>query len=425
MKFLNKILAKVLKLLISIKEIFTKETLNKFLSLSSNILSVGNSNNVMQMAASLTYYTLITIIPMFSLIVPIMNSIGISDYFFMEIHFILTGIIGNSHASQFIEVLRTFTTNSASLGILSALIFLFSSTRLINRVFTSTNNIYKAPNKPTTSNTITHILFNLVFFIVVIMFVAFFVFTKARILEDLSKTPEGFNSFAFKLLHSKFLSFIILNLVLFSLIVFVPNIYVKLRNALYGTLFSSISIMIITTLSSKFVYFLYRNSTIIYGSSVSILVLLFCAYWIWVIVFFGVTISYVTQYNPDIENKSVRSIAEHIINETEMLCIIARSFENSNGGVFLYELCEKLHLSSYEIIAMADKFIEAKIIYPIGKLKTRRYCIAIPPQKITVYFVLNVIFGTYKKTEKNDAIYSLIQNKLTEVFSTKTLTEYM
>ena len=82
-----------------------------------------------------------------------------------------------------------------------------------------------------------------------------------------------------------------------------------------------------------------------------------------------------------------------------------------------------LRLPSYAVIYIADQFVSAGLIYPVGKLKNRIYSLSLPPEKISVYFILDIIIGKNEKSEYGAELVESIKEQLSHNFSKVTLND--
>lgn len=384
------------------------------------------ANDVLKTSASFIYYTLVTAVPFLALFVPVLNMLGSIDSFYMVIERILGTVIGEEYAHTLANQIASYASNTVSLGVVSILVFFASSILLINRIYTEINSIYKTPRTKDKDNLFKRFFSYVVFLIVFIIFVSVFLFSISKIIATVDEELHFISlSWLYKLFTSNIFRIIMVFLVIYGAISMIPRVYVNGRSALYGTIFAEIGIFVLSVLLRMFVNVLFRKSSIIYGSVASLFVFLFWLYWMWNIFLIGVIISYVSQYHPEESKSTEVPISSRIERGINMMSILGISFMNATGGVNLSTLASELHLPSYEIISIADKFIDGGLIYPIGKLKNRVYCLAIPPEKISIYYMVKLIMGSGESHDVGGKVVEELDKNLAEVTTTKTLAELL
>lgn len=405
---------------------FFKNTL-KFDKVNAFISEVFYSfriNRCTKTAASLIYYTLITVVPFLALFLPILNMLGTTQLFYDMLERFFASIGGVRNAENIISSLSEYLKNSKSLGVVSMIVFFYSSLLLINNIYVSINNIYRTPTIHDRQNIFRRFFSYIVFLIVFIVVASIFVFSRDKVIAVLDSEISGFSfAWLYRLLSSKIFNVCLTFCVFFFSILLIPQVYVKPLYASIGALISTCGIYFLTFLLSTFVSVLFRKSSVIYGSVSSVFVFLFWLYYSWIIVLLSITVSYVAQYRPEKNKETSRTMETEIRDMISLIKTIASSFVASKGGVSLASLSEKLHISSYEVIKMADKYVNAGIIYPIGKMKKRQYSMALPPEKISINFLLSIILGKTETGVESEPVLAEIYSLLADNFSTSTLAE--
>lgn len=397
-------------------------TLKKMVIFTKEVVLSVNHYNVFKTSASMIYYTLVTAVPFLALLVPILNMLGSSESFYLVLERFLGNIIGEEYANALASHIVLYTSNTATLGVLSTFVFFYSSILLINKIYKEINHIYQTPKTKDKDNLFKRFFSYVVFLIVFIIFVAVFLFSIGRIVRVIDNELTFISlSWISTVINSLTFRIIIVFLVLYGAICMIPKVYVSGKDALYGAVFAEIGIFLLSTIMQRFVNVLFRKSSVIYGSVASIFVFLFWLYWVWNIFLIGVTISYVAQYRPDSNKSGNTSIAAIIERSINMMSILGISFMNATGGVTLSTLARELHLPSYEVLSMADKLVEGGLIYPIGKLKNRMYALALPPDKISVYFMVKIILGSSEGNDIGAKVLDSIDRSLADISSVSTL----
>lgn len=414
------------KRLIQIVYCFFTETI-RFDKCINFIKEVRNSfvdNAITKTSSSFIYYTLIAVVPFFALLIPILDTLGSVSVFYDMTERFFSTIVGSEYAHVLASYLVSYTKNAVSLGIVNTTVFFFSSILLINRIFVAINGIYKAPYNGKHENLVKRFFSYMVFLVIFIIFLSIFVFSINSFITALDKELEFISlSWINRLIGSRIFKLVAIFFTLYGMICLIPKVYVSSKYAIIGALFSETGIVILTLLLRLFVNVIFRKSSIIYGSVASVLVFLFWLYWVWTIFLLGVNISYVAQYHPEKNSERIASVSDIIANMANFICLIATSFKSASGGVKLSTAAQVLRLPSYEVIYIADQFVSAGLIYPVGKLKNRIYCLSLPPEKISVYFILDIIIGKNEKSEYGAELVESIKEQLSHNFSKVTLND--
>lgn len=399
-----------------------KFRLDKCVSFIKEVYYSFEENAIVKTSSSFIYYTLIAIVPFFALLIPILDALGSVSVFYDMIERFFETVVGPDYAHILASYLASYTQNAVSLGIVSTTVFFFSSILLINRIFVAINGIYKTPYNGEHENIIKRFFSYMVFLVIFVIFLCIFVFSINSFIVALDKEIK-FMSFSWiiNIIGSRIFKYTAIFFALYGMICLIPKVYVSSRCAVIGALFSEMGILLLTLLLRLFVNVIFRKSSIIYGSVASVLVFLFWLYWVWTIFLLGVNISYVAQYHPEKNSEKRDSISNIVGNMANFMCLIASSFESASGGVKLSTASQMLHLPSYEIIRIADQFVNAGLIYPVGKLKKRLYCLSLPPEKISLYYILDIIFGKNENKGYGDELVENIKEQLSHSFSKLTL----
>ncbi len=342
------------------------------------------------LASSIVYTTLISLVPFLTFIVSILTAFQAFNNVLFNVQELLIEQFGTVAGTELANMLNGFIRNAGGLGTVGLISFLVTSVILINRVWITINQIYRVPMH---RNRIARFVRFVTIMIIGTLLLAAY-FSINSFLSRWFMNLVGFTIFSqwFYLIITVIGPWLLIWLVLFLLIFFVPSTRVKFRSALLGSVCGMVGFQVANLLFSK-VVINFINYSSIYGSLASILVMLFWIFFLWVIIFASVEIAYVHQYLPDIEKK--RGIGEppalKTANGLNVLLLIAGRFENGSGPVNARDIARILRIPDRTLFSFLELFVTAGLILPIDRLG-RSYIAAKPLAPVPVAEVLDLLF---------------------------------
>ena len=221
-------------------------------------------------AASLSFFTIFSILPIIALLIAIISSLElVQNYLDVFVKYTFD-ILNPTHSEDFIKTFQNYISNSSKLGWLGILYMLFVFIMFFKDYEYIVNKIHHAKRKPLLQS----------FF-----FYLFFLVTLPLMLAAVNIALSFYNNTIFNWL----ITFSFAWLVFFGLFKLSVNRFVHTKAAAISSL---ITLIILSITKNLFIYYVVYNKTYttIYGS---LAILLFSFFWIyisWVIYLYGMKI---------------------------------------------------------------------------------------------------------------------------------------
>ena len=235
-------------------------------------------------AASLSFFTIFSILPIIALLIYIISSLELTqEYLDVFINYIFD-ILNPTHSKEFLESFQNYISNSNQLGILGLLYMLFVFIMFFKDYEYIVNKIHNAKRKP--------LLQSFFFYLI-------FLITLPLMLAVLNIALSFYqNTFL-----NWFTTFIFAWFIFFGLFKLSVNKPISSKAAAISSLFT---LIVLSITKNLFVYYVIYNKTYttIYGS---LAILLFSFFWIyisWVIYLYGIKMCHRLniQYEKNIKN---------------------------------------------------------------------------------------------------------------------------
>jgi len=219
-------------------------------------------------AASLSFFTIFSILPIIALVIFIISSLEIFQEHLGLYTTYIFDLLNPTHSEAFINTFKNYISNSDKLGYIGILYMLFVFIMFFKDYEYIVNKIHKAKRKP--------LLQSFFFYLIFLM-------TLPLMLAGLNITLSFYEHNIFN--YS--ITFIFAWIIIFSLFKLSVNKHINIKAALT----SSLSTLIVLTITKNlFLYYVIYNKTYttIYGS---LAILLFSFFWIyisWIIYLYGI-----------------------------------------------------------------------------------------------------------------------------------------
>ena len=219
-------------------------------------------------AASLSFFTIFSILPIIALLISIISSLQVvQEYLDIFVEYIFD-VLNPTHSEAFIETFKNYISNSNKLGLLGILYMLFVFIMFFKDYEYIVNKIHKAKRKPLLQS----------FF-----FYLFFLITLPLMLAALNIALSFYNNNILNWLTT----FLFAWFIIFGLFKLSVNKPIHTKAALISSLFTLVALSVTKNL---FIYYVIYNKTYatIYGS---LAILLFSFFWIyisWIIYLYGI-----------------------------------------------------------------------------------------------------------------------------------------
>lgn len=219
-------------------------------------------------AASLSFFTIFSILPIIALLIAIISSLeifqGYLDVFISRVF----DIINPTHSKEFIDAFKNYISNSNQLGWLGITYMMFVFAMFFKDYEYIVNKLHHTKRRP---------LYKSFFFYLIFLITLPFIFTISNIIISFYN-----NTFL-----NSITTFIIAWFIFFILFKLSVNAYVDKKAALISSFFTLVTLSITKNL---FVYYVVYNKTYttIYGSLATLLFSFFWIYISWIIYLYGI-----------------------------------------------------------------------------------------------------------------------------------------
>ncbi|AXX91194.1 trehalose-6-phosphate synthase [Malaciobacter molluscorum LMG 25693] len=223
-------------------------------------------------AASLSFFTIFSILPIIALLIAIISSLEIFQGYLDTFISYIFDILNPMHSKEFVNEFKSFISNSNKLGYIGIIYMFFVFIMFFKDYEYIINKIHKAKRRPLYKS----FLFYLIFLITLP-----FVFTISDIVISLYS-----NSFL-----NSLTTFIVAWIIFFILFKLSVNKYVNNKAAIVS---SFVTLTILSITKNLFVYYVIYNKTYstIYGSLSTLLFSIFWIYVSWIIFLYGIKMCY-------------------------------------------------------------------------------------------------------------------------------------
>ncbi|MCK4708101.1 MAG: YihY family inner membrane protein [Gammaproteobacteria bacterium] len=242
------------------------------------------SDDLTYYAASLSFYTLFAIIPMFWILFSVFSQMPVFADYYEQMKIVMMGFVVPGQSQQIIAYLDGFLENSSHMGWVGLVYIVFTSVLFFSKDSDIINRIFCVPNRK-----LSHSMAGFI----AVMVIAPFVLGASLFIS--SQLPVYLNMFTQLTWFNAVLSYGLLCLLFYSIYKFSPNTHVDTVPALF-------SAIIISTLwqlaKNGFVYYVQINQTYtsIYGSFSLLLFTMLWIYLSWVLCLYGFKLCYYLQY---------------------------------------------------------------------------------------------------------------------------------
>ncbi len=310
-------------------------------------------------ASSLSYSTLLAIVPLSGLIFALFTAFGAFEPVKIHIqNFIVQMLIPTMH-DEFLRYLNTFIANSKALGIAGLLIFAFTSILLLDSISETFNAVWGSSNRR-------NFIAKFTSYSSVIVFGTLFIGASFAITSPLHvallKFPKGLFIIRWfiQLLPSLFI-FITFLLMISAIPAGKVNMKSALTGAFCGTVLWDLSRWLFVN-GTNYV----MKMSIIYGSLAAIPIFLLWLYIIWIIMLGSLEITYVHQY---LKRGSLKAaeVRDTPINQIlKGIALITSIGENFNRGKSPFSLAKLAYVNALSVNQCLDylgKFTNKGILY--------------------------------------------------------------
>ncbi len=324
----------------------------------SHCLGLLNKNNAAQLAAALSYYTIFGIVPLAIVVVLIFHSVPgyrkpgeqLKRIIYNELRLTKIEYANPDNPEEHVvlteyldDIIERFFTglNKGSLGLVSAVLVVWAAIRLLSLIESAFNRMWYVPR----GRRFLHRVINywaLLTLVPLLLGVGLYATTKYAVLERIEAgVLTAFNPFV---------SYMVSMLALFLLYLVMPNAKVQAGAAIWGATVAALVWSLARWGFGVYVVRLIPYSTI-YGVLGLIPLGVFWIYITWLIVLFGLELTFATQHFETLEAAELRKTQEEegrfIANDMTGIAIareIAVAFESGRAPVSTDDICSRLDI---------------------------------------------------------------------------------
>jgi len=245
-------------------------------------------------SASLSYYTLFSIIPLLVIVLSIFTNLPLFEDVYKEIQALLFENLMPTHSKEILTYINGFVENSGKLGMVGVIYVLFASMMFFKNYDYIVNDIFESKRRSFWSSVTVY--WTLVTLTPIMMVLSFYASTKIQVILDKNQFTDGI-----QLLH--ILPFFIIWSIFFLAYKISANTHVSKRAAAVSSFIASLVWYIA---KSGFIFYVVHNQTYmsIYGG---LSILLFFFLWIyisWAIFLHGLKFCHIIDKEDEIETLS-------------------------------------------------------------------------------------------------------------------------
>ncbi|NPA59978.1 MAG: YihY family inner membrane protein [Epsilonproteobacteria bacterium] len=261
----------------------TKRKALKLLSHTKFFISVFMDRELTLFAASLSFYTIFSFIPLLLILTMIATSLdSFVDIYAKIQEFVFTNLLP-SNSKIIIEHLNSFLQNSVSIGKMSSIMLFVSSVFFFKNYEFIANRAFHAPKRKFLNSL--GIYFLLILITPSALSLAFYITSYIAVLMASNSLTSGINILPL-------VPYLIIWILFFILFQLSPNVKVGFRASLISSFIIS---AIFSIAKNSFIYYIVLNQsyTTIYGSFATLLFLFLWIYASWIIFIYGLKLCYI------------------------------------------------------------------------------------------------------------------------------------
>lgn len=373
----------------------------KLLRILIAVFRIINQSNIKLSATSLTYSSLLAIVPLLAVLFTLLKSFGI-DTFLQKIVTDMLAPMGDA-GQEVGQYLLQFVGN-AQTGLLGGvgLLFLFYSIfTLFRKIEVALNQIWYIYQLRSIKNQLISYLGALMLTVIV---GALVIGGNVAFYQKLVLPSGDEHQLIITLLKwgKSFLSVFLTASVLAVVYSSVINTNMRFRAAFIGGLFCAI-LWIPLTGGFAMLIASSSNYSLIYSSFASMIILLIWLHILWLLFLSGGLVAYFSQYPALLRAYSSKQLnpAEQEYFANRLLHIMIDNFEQGKGVVKLSQLISETGLNQQQVLGLLTPFLLDNIIASVGE-NSSTYLLAMDRQKVTDELICKTIRGRVRGLSTNN-----------------------
>ena len=344
-------------------------------------------------ASALTYYTLFAIVPVFALIFGVAKGFGLDQWLKNDL---TVKLKAHGEILSWIYNFADTTLHEAKGGLVAgvgALILCWSVVKMIGNIESAFNRVWQVKKSRTIFRKFTDYLSFLIIAPILLLAASSATVMVSKILRELTE-KHFILSYSRPLLEFgiQCVPYLLAWMLYTFIYIFLPNARVKFSAAIFGGIIAG-SIYQVVQSGYIFVQMALSRYNVIYGSFSALPLFLIWMQLNWLIMLFGVTLSYLYQ-NFDYESKcrkdNERTEGEKRHLALTIAAVVTGEFAEGKLAPTSEEIAEKLHISRTLTNELLNRLAAQNVITTVssGEYENAHYVPALPIAKMTVLTVL-------------------------------------
>ena len=256
-----------------------------------DFLSELFSDRLSYYSASLSYYTLFSIIPLLVIILSIFTNLPIFDDVYKEIHSLIFENLMPTNSKEVLTYINTFVENSGKLGMVGVVYVLFASMMFFKNYDYIVNDIFECKRRSFWSSI--SVYWTLITLTPIMLVLSFYISTKLQIHLDRHQLTDGIHLL-------QILPFFIIWSTFFLTYKISATVHVSIKSAGISSFIAS---LVWYLAKSGFIFYVLHNKTYmsIYGGLSTLLFFFLWIYISWAIFLHGLKFCHLLDDNDEIE----------------------------------------------------------------------------------------------------------------------------
>lgn len=382
-----------------------------------------NEKQLILRSSALTYYSILSIVPVLAMIFGISQGFGLEGYIDEQLNaaFASQPQIGENLKSYSHNVLQS--TNGGWVAGLGFILLVWTVVQVLGNIEDALNSVWYVKTPRTWTRKFTDYLSIMVVapvFIILSGAVNIFISTQIQSLA-LRLSILGDTIPQIIIISIKFIPFLSTWILFFLVYVVMPNTRVKLRSAIIAGIIAGTCFQLFQWGYIEFQVGVSRLNAI-YGSFASIPLFITWLYYSWTIVLVGAEISYSIQ---NVKTFEAQEKTKNISHEMRMLYhlhimhFVTKRFLKEQPAPAIIDMSEKLDIPAAVCRTVLDNCIKAKLVVESVDRKTKDavFTPAIDASKLTIGYIVHKLenVGELKRSAYKDDVFQQIKTYYNEL----------
>jgi len=359
------------------------------------VLKKYKKDTISYYASGLVYSTLIALIPCITLIFSLLGNWGVLSPVIEMTNTFLHDVFGPEMGTKIQTLLDTYTSNAGSLGFFGLISFSITYLLLVNKIFMIINLIFHTEVK---ANTTKRFISYLAFLFIGTFLLAIY-FSIASVSSGWFSFFTGFQP----KIMSAFTKYLFPRLVLFGILLLlyflVPDTKVKGKSALFGSLFSTLGIMLLSFVFKNVATRLV-NYSVIYGSISVVFIFFIWLFIFWQVFLIGLEISYINQFKPYNHVHEIGGGYNQLSELINITLLVSENFKLGKGSTDLGDIERGLAIDNERLMKLLKQLENGNILFKNDRNGVS-YFPARPLKDLKIRQIIDLGFSSKKEMISN------------------------